>query len=135
MVSQSVSVRILQSFMAECHKNHMKMQILECVSPGAGEPNFDALDANPYRSTKQRQEWEVKALLEKVQPELIGLDPGLLGKVDQVSFKQKHKERVEVLVSSALVTAQKKTCGENEVSWSVEMEPRIISRYSQLFYY
>lgn len=67
---------------------------------GAGEPNFDALDVNPYRSSKQRQEWEVKALLEKVQPDLIGLDPGLLGKVDKATFEQKHKERVEALVSS-----------------------------------
>ncbi|KAI4902780.1 hypothetical protein NFI96_011153, partial [Prochilodus magdalenae] len=67
------------------------------IVPGAGEPNFDALDINPYRSTKQKQEWEVKALLEKVQPELISLDPGLLGKVDQVTFKQKHKERMEAL--------------------------------------
>ncbi|KAI5101504.1 WD repeat-containing protein 46 [Silurus meridionalis] len=67
------------------------------IVPGAGEPNFDALDVNPYRSLKQRQEWEVKALLEKVQPELIGLDPGLLSKVDKVSFEQKHKERVAAL--------------------------------------
>lgn len=67
------------------------------IVPGAGEPNFDALDTNPYRNAKQRQEWEVKALLEKVQPELIGLDPGLLGKVDYASFEQKHKERVEAL--------------------------------------
>uniref|UniRef100_A0A3B4DI96 WD repeat-containing protein 46 n=2 Tax=Pygocentrus nattereri TaxID=42514 RepID=A0A3B4DI96_PYGNA len=67
------------------------------IVPGAGEPNFDALDMNPYRSTKQRQEWEVKALLEKVQPELISLDPGLLGKVDKATFEQKHKERVETL--------------------------------------
>uniref|UniRef100_A0A8C2GK65 WD repeat-containing protein 46 n=1 Tax=Cyprinus carpio TaxID=7962 RepID=A0A8C2GK65_CYPCA len=67
------------------------------IVPGAGEPNFDALDTNPYRSHKQRQEWEVKALLEKVQPELIGLDPGQLSKVDQASFEQRHKEQVEAL--------------------------------------
>lgn len=66
---------------------------------GAGEPNFDGLDANPYRSSKQKQEWEVKALLEKIQPELISLDPDQLCHVDQASYEQKHKERVQALVS------------------------------------
>ncbi|KAM9350531.1 WD repeat-containing protein 46 [Symphorus nematophorus] len=65
--------------------------------PGAGEPNFDGLDANPYRSAKQRQEWEVKALLEKIQPELISLDPTELGQVDQATFEQRHQDRVEAL--------------------------------------
>ncbi|KAM4610892.1 WD repeat-containing protein 46 [Polymixia lowei] len=65
--------------------------------PGAGEPNFDGLDANPYRSAKQRQEWEVKALLEKIQPELISLDPGQLGQVDHSTFTQRHQDRVQAL--------------------------------------
>ncbi|XP_034733414.1 WD repeat-containing protein 46 isoform X2 [Etheostoma cragini] len=65
--------------------------------PGAGEPNFDGLDANPYRSAKQRQEWEVKALLEKIQPELISLDPTELGQVDRATFEQRHQDRVQAL--------------------------------------
>ncbi|XP_034028613.1 WD repeat-containing protein 46 [Thalassophryne amazonica] len=65
--------------------------------PGAGEPNFDGLDANPYRSAKQRQEWEVKALLEKVQPELISLDPTQLSQIDCATYEQKHQDRVQAL--------------------------------------
>lgn len=70
---------------------------------GAGEPNFDGLDANPFRSAKQRQEWEVKALLEKIQPELISLNPTELGQVDRASFAQRHQDRVQALVSGCIL--------------------------------
>ncbi|MEJ1288979.1 hypothetical protein NN561_020016 [Cricetulus griseus] len=74
--------------------------ITSMLVPGSAEPNFDGLENNPYRSRKQRQEWEVKALLEKVPAELICLDPRALAEVDVVSLEQQKKERIERLVWS-----------------------------------
>ncbi|CAD7677693.1 unnamed protein product [Nyctereutes procyonoides] len=71
--------------------------ITSMLVPGAAEPNFDGLENNPYRSQKQRQEWEVKALLEKVPAELICLDPRALAEVDVISLEQEKKERIERL--------------------------------------
>ncbi|KAK3110401.1 putative U3 small nucleolar RNA-associated protein 7 [Teratosphaeriaceae sp. CCFEE 6253] len=61
--------------------------------PGAGEPNFDALEVNPYENTKQRQEAEVQQLLNKLQPEMIGLDPDFIGKLDAASHEQRLAEK------------------------------------------
>lgn len=52
------------------------------IVPGAGEPRFDSSEADPYESTKSRREREVRALLDKVQPDTIALDPEMLGQIN-----------------------------------------------------
>ncbi|KAG1473206.1 hypothetical protein G6F56_001090 [Rhizopus delemar] len=59
------------------------------VIPGAGDANFDTLEANPYQTKKQRQESEVHSLLDKLQPDMIVLDPTTLGKISKVSKKSR----------------------------------------------
>lgn len=65
------------------------------IVPGAGEPNPDTLEqgTNPFETSKQRRETEVHALLEKIQPEMIALDPNFVGNLDLTSHEQRAKER------------------------------------------
>jgi len=66
------------------------------IIPGSGEPNFDALESNPFQSKKMRQEAEVKALLEKVPPEMITLNTDRVLDVDVDEMKRKLAERKKV---------------------------------------
>lgn len=62
------------------------------IVPGAGT-GFDALEVNPFETTPQRQESEVRKLLEKLQPETISLNPDFIGKLDLASAEIRKKEK------------------------------------------
>lgn len=57
--------------------------VASMIVPGAGEANYDAMEINPYESVKQRQEQEVRSLLNKLAPDTIALDPNFIGMVDK----------------------------------------------------
>jgi len=63
--------------------------------PGAGEPNYDAYEANPFETRKGKREATVARLLQKVQPDTITLDPGVVGTVDRASAAVREAEREE----------------------------------------
>ncbi len=49
--------------------------------PGSGEPNFDSYVADPYQRARARQEQEVHQLMDKLQPDMIVVDPTTIGQV------------------------------------------------------
>ena len=65
--------------------------------PGSGEAHFDAIEANPFQSKRQRQEMEVHSLLEKIPSELIGLDSSQIGQVHQPSLQETLEEKARTL--------------------------------------
>lgn len=67
------------------------------IVPGSGEPNFDAFEANPFETKKQRQEAEVHNLLQKLHPNTISLKVNTIGMIDDAAPEVKAREEKELL--------------------------------------
>ena len=51
--------------------------------PGSGLATFDAYEANPFETGKQRRERTVHGLLEKLDPQTISLQVATIGQIDE----------------------------------------------------
>nr|CDS29576.1 hypothetical transcript [Hymenolepis microstoma] len=67
------------------------------LCPGAGEPNFDALEDNPFASVRYRQEREVRRLLDKIPYTMISVDT-MLNKVRREDIVDEWEKKKTALM-------------------------------------
>ncbi|GFR46860.1 hypothetical protein Agub_g8501 [Astrephomene gubernaculifera] len=82
--------------------------------PGAGEPNFDSFVANPFQTVRQRQQQEVVALLDKLQPDTIVLDPDSVGRVRKEPAAVVQQRRAEEQAANAARLAASRRKAEDK---------------------
>ena len=90
--------------------------------PGSGEPNFDTFVDNPMETTKQKREKEVHALLDKLPPETIMLNPNMIATVRAPKKKEKKTKKVieeemeDAIEAAKNIERKKKTKGRSKPS-------------------
>lgn len=79
-----------------CAIGHAK-GISSIVIPGSGEPNLDTTEYNldPFQDKKQRREAEVRALLDKLDPNMITLDPSEVAGMEESSHEVRRERLKE----------------------------------------
>lgn len=88
------------------------------IIPGAGEANYDALELNPFETAKQRQQSEVRSLMNKLSPDMITLDPNVIGSVD----KNKSQQRLTAKDLLELSNVNKDKLDEQDLKLKIRPE-------------
>lgn len=107
--------------------------------PGSGEPNFDSWVANPFETSKQRREKEVRSLLDKLPPESIMLDPSKIGTYKPPTKKEKRTKQEREAEMEAAVEAVKnasvksKTKGRSKPSRRAKKRQESVARAKRPF--
>ncbi|XP_050233970.1 probable U3 small nucleolar RNA-associated protein 7 [Mercurialis annua] len=110
------------------------------VTPGSGEPNFDTWLANPFETSKQRGEKEIRSLLDKLPPETIMLDPSKIGTVRAAKKKRKAtKQEIEAEVEAAVEDVKgrrlkNKTKGRSKASNKLKKRNELIHKAKTRFF-
>jgi len=87
------------------------------VVPGVGSSNYDSFENNMFADKKQRQEQEVRSLMDKLRPEMIQLNPEEIGGVER-DKKNVMMEKRELAASADQKPKKekKKARGRNKIS-------------------
>ncbi|KAK6089442.1 hypothetical protein P3W45_001579 [Vairimorpha bombi] len=70
------------------------------IVPGSGDPTYDTLEDSPFITTRQKQDREIKMLLDKIPHTLISKNPFMIEdkpKEEKIKPKQKHYEEDDKL--------------------------------------
>ena len=97
-----------------CAIGHQK-GIASIVIPGSGEPQIDSSEynLNPFQDKKQRREAEVRALLDKLDPNMITIDPNEIGGMEE-STQEVRLERMKDMQEAANAKMKKKREKKNK---------------------
>ena len=82
--------------------------IATLIVPGAGEPNYDTSEADPFAGKRARADAEVRALLDKLPATTIALDPAAVGALDPAPRKVREAEAHERTAAARSAAAEAK---------------------------